>query len=128
MMLGVSSVDSHLSPACYYTHSERRSSQGEASQGYLHTQRGGAKLTPTPLHQRAVCRLVPRHSLELRRIMAFRHTYSSLCRLSSLKRDVADSSMSKISMMPSTQFPSSLGEAERERARERERHRDMMIS
>lgn len=54
-----------------------------------------------------------RHSLELSRIMAFRQTYSSRCSFSSRNREVAASSMSKISMMPSTHCPSSL-----------QRHRD----
>lgn len=55
----------------------------------------------------AVC-LRQRNSLELRRIMAFRQTYSSLWSFSSRNREVAASSMSKISMMPSTHWPSSL--------------------
>lgn len=48
------------------------------------------------------------HVLELRRIMALRQTYSSLCNLSSLNLEVAASSMSKISTKPCTQLPSSL--------------------
>lgn len=40
--------------------------------------------------------------------MALRHTYSSLCNLSSLNLDVAASSISKISTNPCTQLPSSL--------------------
>lgn len=48
------------------------------------------------------------YSLELRRIMALRQTYSSLCSLSSLTRDVAAISISKISEKPCTQLPSSL--------------------
>lgn len=48
------------------------------------------------------------YSLELRRIMALRQTYSSLCSLSSLTRDVAAISISKISAKPCTQLPSSL--------------------
>lgn len=40
--------------------------------------------------------------------MALRQTYSSLCSLSSLNREVAASSMSKISTKPCTQLPSSL--------------------
>lgn len=45
--------------------------------------------------------------------MALRQTYSSLCSLSSLTRDVAAISMSKISEKPCTQLPSSLPERHR---------------
>lgn len=48
------------------------------------------------------------YSLELRRIMALRQTYSSLWSLSSLTLDVAAISISKISTKPWTQLPSSL--------------------
>lgn len=49
-----------------------------------------------------------KHLLELRRIMALRHTYSSRCNFSSLNLDVAARSISKISTNPCTQLLSSL--------------------